>query len=258
MKKSILILAMLVLGTMAGYSQMIYDFKKGELVDDQTTKKRATLKSRVAAGEIYLKSGEILEGNFKIPEVNVLIPSDIKITCFPSGDKKQIKTEDINIVKVFSTSNTPAHTFIFSSYMRMKMELKNSKRLAERSFDEHDLKENVREYWMLQVRKGKADLYVSGHGFFFKKDGSMAPFVKGDNMSTPPIVYLGQIEGRDKLPVAIHLAGKGGTPYYFSALGRAFFEGHPIADKIKNKEEGYFKNIDIIGLFDEYNKGDDR
>ncbi len=253
MKKYILAVAMLTFAA-GSYSQMFYDFKQGQLVDAQSSKKRAKIETKVSAGEVYLKSGEVLQGNFAIPERTTFGTPPLKITCFPSKERRSIKGEDIDMLKVFSTSETKAHTFIFSKFNQVKMLGKTQKKLRATSFDDHKIVKHKVGRWMMLLVKGKADLYVTGHGFMFLQDGSMAPFVTGDQMSTPPIVYLGQMEGRDERPIAIHLAGRGGNIAYFRSFAPAFFEGHPIAEKIRNEEEGYHKDIDIVHIFETYNK----
>ncbi len=255
MKKYILATVILML-TAVSYSQMIYDFKAGKLRDDQSTKKKAKVETRIAAGEIHLKSGEVLEGNFKIPEKNPVYGTAIKITCFPSKEKRSIKGEDINMVKIFSTSSTKAHTFIYSQVSRVKLNSLSYKKLGEKSFSEQDFKHYDKGIWMMQLEKGKVSLYVSGIGYMFHNDGSMVPYTKGDRMSTPVFSYFGKLEDRDEFPIFLHETGRQATAVVFRATAPAFFEGHPIADKIQNKEEGYYKKgeINIVDICKEYNK----
>lgn len=109
---------------------------------------------------------------------------------------------------------------------------------------------------MMQLEKGKANLYVIGTGFQFS-NGVLIPYVMGGN-STPPFLYLGQVEERDELPMVIHMGGAGGNENYFLGVAPAFFEGHPISEKIRNRVDGYdfAENGNLKRLFEMYNEND--
>lgn len=79
MSKSAILVMMCLLISSVVYSQMSYDFKTKELKEIKS--------GRTLAGEVELKSGEILKGNFRVPG---LMNKAILLKEFPSA-KVQIK-----------------------------------------------------------------------------------------------------------------------------------------------------------------------
>lgn len=252
-----------MLGAITGYSQMIYDFKDGKLKDYKdyvAGKKRKEMnlisgKITEYAGEIYLKSGKALEGNFFVgsrPEVTIV--------TFPDNKKLTIKAEDIHMIKVFATGNEKAYDVFYKPYL-LEESIRNYykvnkgvKKLAKKTPQEIRFNE-VGSAWMMLVEKGKANLYVSGAMLNFYM-GELVPIVVSSSSVVPPFVYIGQIEGKDEVSKAVHLGGNGGDVRYFLACAPSFFEGHPISEKIRNQEEGfnYASEGNIIRIFEMYNE----
>lgn len=253
--KKLLLLTFVILGTLVSHAQMIYDFNKNELVDNP--QKRVLLKSIAAAGEIYLKSGETIEGNLSVPEIKLFEKGNISVVCYPSKEKRTILADDIKMIKLYSTSQTKANTLIYSNYQLVKM-TGNKKEMMEKSdLSELEIKTKKQKCWMLQECKGKANLYSIGAGYAFNSDGFLIPFVKGTKESIPTVLYCGQMEGRDETPILIHINSGGtniGSNVFFRMTAPAFFGEHQISEKIRNKEDGYYKNIDIEYLFEKYNE----
>ncbi|MFV0483563.1 MAG: hypothetical protein ACK5MG_05665 [Bacteroidales bacterium] len=247
MSKSAILIMMCLLMSSVGYSQMSYDFKTQELKEIKS--------GRTLAGEMELKSGEILKGNLRVPG---MMNKAILLKEFPSAKEQKIKAETIKELRVYSREGQEPFVMIFinaSEYRPLKTKIGvNTLGLKNAAMTDVKLKVYKKYAWMQQLIKGKASLYVYGQTYGVS-NGSMIASVKGTREQFPTLPYYAKMEGRDSIPVLVHAEGTGGGNMYFKECMPLFFYGDPIADKIRNKEEGYKngKDGELYKIFNEYN-----
>ncbi len=241
MKKHTLLLAIFILVTTAGYSQMIFNFKEERLMKLKTneTNKNGTvldIYNVVYAGEIHLKSGNVIEGNLEVK--NSTVNGSINVTTFPDKQLKTIRAKDIETILVYAIDGAKPYQFIYQNYYKAPQKANGSYAEFKSKFKEKSYK------WMLKEVSGKASLYSFSGGFCFR--GNKLIHNKNGN-SQALSFYLGQIEGRDELPVL--LSYKLGITPKFQEIAPIFFEEHPVAESAKVQKPG----TSIRDLFEEYN-----
>ncbi|UOB17322.1 hypothetical protein [Abyssalbus ytuae] len=187
-------------------------------------------------GEIIFQNGKTLEGKFRVPGLN-----SKQIVFFDkNGNKTDLESDDIKYL--ISKNEQGNYSVIeYSQIGRLKKT--------------GEIKAINKKIWLQVVVDGeKADLYIAGTAFEVN-NGIIEPVAYGTNQHPPSFNYYGKMEGRDAIPVFIDTEISGTTLFknaMFKQFGYQFFEGTPIADKIKKKLEGY-RSEDRKKVFLEYN-----
>ncbi len=137
--------------------------------------------------------------------------------------------------------------------------------VSKKDTSEIMLKEYKKPIWILMVMEGKANLYISGKTYNANKEGNIRAYVsnttifsnKGiSSISTECFYYFGQMAHNNSKVIYItetvaRYPGKI-MPQIYRYNAPVFFLGHPLAEKIKNKEKEYKKNVKKA--FKEYNE----
>ncbi len=245
MKKHLLAAVSLMLATVS-YSQMVYDFEYQDLVNsDEFCKRHDQPEFRIGkyAGEIFMKNGETHEGNFYIMNRlkglgSLFYQGKIKIKCFPDGQELKLEPDEIEQINVYGKGNRGVHMFKYKPYVQdAAFKKKSVKNRANRTYNEVKFTTGKnKKMWMLEIVTGKINLYLAGTAYYFS-DGEMTCY--SYDSGTQSLLYIGQMEERDKTFILLYFKGGKGNEKYFLGIAPAFFEGHPMSKKIRTKMDGY-------------------